>query len=95
MKLPRACSYLCLVLAGSFPPARAENALIDRLIAGDSGPRKDASEPAPQLDPKRIINASNGFLKEKEPEMTGEEYALYEKISTMAGSRRTPCPWPG
>ena len=87
MKLPRSCLFLCLVLAGSFPPARAENALIDRLIAGDSGPRKDASEPAPQLDPKRIINASNSFLKEKEPEMTGEEYALYEKISTMAGSQ--------
>jgi tetratricopeptide (TPR) repeat protein len=37
----------------------------------------------PKVDPKRIINASNGFLKEREPEMTAEEYALYEKVITM------------
>ncbi len=36
----------------------------------------------PKLDPKRIINASNGFLKEREPEMSAEEYALYEKVVT-------------
>ena len=44
----------------------------------------------PQLDPKRIINQSNSFLKEREPEMTEEEYALYEKIVTIladAGTR--------
>jgi tetratricopeptide (TPR) repeat protein len=38
---------------------------------------------APRLDPKRIINESNSFLKEREPEMTAEEYALYEKVTTM------------
>ena len=38
---------------------------------------------APKFDPKRIINESNSFLKEREPEMTGEEYALYEKVVTM------------
>ncbi|MFA5056886.1 MAG: tetratricopeptide repeat protein [Opitutaceae bacterium] len=37
----------------------------------------------PPVDPKRIINESNAFLKEREPEMTAEEYALYEKVSTM------------
>ncbi|HUG09422.1 MAG TPA: tetratricopeptide repeat protein [Opitutaceae bacterium] len=37
----------------------------------------------PGLDPKRIINESNSFLKEREPEMTAEEYALYEKVVTM------------
>jgi tetratricopeptide (TPR) repeat protein len=37
----------------------------------------------PKLDPKRIINESNSFLKEREPEMTEEEYALYEKVVTM------------
>ncbi len=42
-----------------------------------------AADPAMKLDPKRIINASNSFLKEAEPEMTAEEYALYEKISSM------------
>jgi len=38
------------------------------------------------LDPKRIINESSGFLHEREPEMTAEEYALYEKVVTMLGS---------
>jgi tetratricopeptide (TPR) repeat protein len=37
----------------------------------------------PKLDPKRIINESNGFLKDKEPEMTEEEYALYQKVISM------------
>lgn len=38
------------------------------------------------IDPKRIINDSNGFLKEREPEMTAEEFALYEKVMTMLGT---------
>jgi predicted Zn-dependent protease len=42
---------------------------------------------APKLDPKRIINESNSFLKEREPEMTAEEYALYEKVATMLSSQ--------
>lgn len=41
---------------------------------------------APKLDPKRIINESNSFLREREPEMTAEEYALYEKVVTMLGT---------
>jgi tetratricopeptide (TPR) repeat protein len=40
----------------------------------------------PGLDPKRIINESNSFLKEREPEMTEEEYALYQKVVTMLAS---------
>ena len=42
-----------------------------------------ADDGPPKLDPKRIINESSGFLKEREPEMTAEEYALYEKVLTM------------
>jgi tetratricopeptide (TPR) repeat protein len=38
------------------------------------------------VDPKQIINESNSFLKEREPEMTEEEYALYEKVMTMLSS---------
>lgn len=38
------------------------------------------------LDPQRIINESSGFLREREPEMTAEEYALYEKVVTMLGT---------
>ena len=36
--------------------------------------------PAPNLDPKRIINESYSFLKEREPEMTEEEDALYQRV---------------
>ena len=46
-----------------------------------------AAASAPNLDPKRIINDSNHFLKEREPEMTEEEYALYEKVSAMMQSQ--------
>jgi tetratricopeptide (TPR) repeat protein len=41
---------------------------------------------APELDPKRIINDSSSFLKEREPEMNAEEYALYEKVVNMLGT---------
>ena len=41
----------------------------------------------PKLDPKRIINESNGFLKEREPEMSAEEYALYEKVVEMIAAQ--------
>jgi tetratricopeptide (TPR) repeat protein len=40
----------------------------------------------PKLDPKRIINESSSFLKEREPEMTEEEYALYEKVVSLVAS---------
>ena len=42
---------------------------------------------SPALDPKRIINESSSFLKEREPEMTAEEYALYERVVTMLTTR--------
>src|ERR1035438_10118382 len=38
------------------------------------------------VNPKRIINESSSFLKEREPEMTEEEYALYQKVVTMLSS---------
>jgi tetratricopeptide (TPR) repeat protein len=54
-----------------FDPARIQN------IFGSKSSR------TPALDPKRIINESNSFLREREPEMTAEEYALYEKVLSM------------
>jgi len=39
--------------------------------------------PKPVEDPNRIINKSYSFLKEREPEMTETEYALYEKVIPM------------
>jgi tetratricopeptide (TPR) repeat protein len=41
----------------------------------------------PKVDPKTIINDSNGFLKEREPEITAEENALYEKIVPMLATQ--------
>jgi predicted Zn-dependent protease len=53
-----------------------------------ASPVSGFSAPAPvQLDPKRIINDSSSFLKEREPEMTAEEYALYEKVVAMLSTR--------
>ena len=46
-----------------------------------------AGPPAVKLDPKRIVNDSSAFLKEREPEMTAEEYALYEKVVTMLATQ--------
>lgn len=34
-------------------------------------------------DPKKIINESNAFLKDREPEMTDEENALYDRVVAM------------
>jgi tetratricopeptide (TPR) repeat protein len=51
--------------------------LLATVVHGAAG----ASEP--KLDPKRIINESSSFLKEREPEMTEEEYALYQKVVTI------------
>jgi tetratricopeptide (TPR) repeat protein len=51
------------------------------LLAALGGPASLAAEPG--VNPKRIINESSSFLKEREPEMTEEEYALYQKVVTM------------
>lgn len=70
------------------------------LLAGAAGLRADdpleelqrralfaREEPAkPAVDPKRRINESNAFLKDREPEMTTEEYAIYEKVMGMLGT---------
>ena len=46
-----------------------------------------SAQAAPKIDPKAIINESNGFLKEREPEITAEENALYEKIVPMLSTQ--------
>lgn len=47
------------------------------VVAGHAKPAKA------KADLQRIINESAGFLKNREPEMTGTEYALYEKVVAM------------
>jgi predicted Zn-dependent protease len=46
-----------------------------------------AADSAAKLDPKRIVNESSGFLKEREPEMSAEEYALYEKVVAIIATQ--------
>lgn len=70
-----------LVLAAARPGVAQEPFSLIDLISGQNEEQRAAA--AIKVDPKRIINESNSFLKEREPEMTAEEYALYEKISTM------------
>src|SRR3984957_10290843 len=42
-----------------------------------------ASLPASKADLDRIVNESANFLKNREPEMTAGEYAVYEKVVAM------------
>lgn len=60
--------------------------LVAALLLPIPGYSDDSGAP-PKLDPKRIINESNGFLKEREPEMSAEEYALYEKVVEMISTQ--------
>lgn len=46
----------------------------------------NAAARPPGVDPKRIVNQSSAFLKEREPEMTEEEAAVYERLRTMLGT---------
>ena len=43
----------------------------------------------PDVDPYQIINESMNFRKEREPDMTAAEYALYERISSMVETNPT------
>lgn len=61
---------------------------MDELYLRDLLARRDETA-KPKLDPKRIINESNSFLKEREPEMNAEEYALYEKVVSMLATNPT------
>ena len=46
-----------------------------------------AADEPPPLDPKRIINESYGFLKEREPNLTAEEQAIYNKVLPMLSTQ--------
>lgn len=80
-------TFILVVLLGSIASVHAAD--IDLSDGGlnlqeEMRRRESASKgKGPKLDPKRIINESNSFLKEREPEMTAEEYALYERVMTM------------
>jgi tetratricopeptide (TPR) repeat protein len=69
----------CLTSFGQDDTAR-----FDERVAEEMRQRQTRETPKSlKLDPKRIVNESSSFLKEREPEMTAEEYALYEKVVMM------------
>lgn len=79
----RLCLTLLLVVPAAPGFGQDLNTYLNDLVGKQA--RADAGK-APGLDPKRIINESNSFLKEKEPEMTAEEYAIYEQVMTMVAT---------
>lgn len=74
MSLTPSRLVLVLALASAFAAAAPASAAADKVKP-------------PPLDPNRIINESFNFLREREPEMTAEEYALYERVIPMARDR--------
>jgi tetratricopeptide (TPR) repeat protein len=84
--------WLPLALTLGAVTAPAQNDDLDRRLAeqqqrGVSERHENTTRKAPKLDPKRIINASSSFLKEREPEMSAEEYAIYERVAGMLSAR--------
>lgn len=77
MRLPR---LLFLLLLPAALTAQSDTDFLN-LSQIQNAFRRNAKSPA--LDAQRIINESSSFLKEREPEMTAEEYALYEKVMNM------------
>lgn len=75
--LPAFLLLLVAVARGQDLDAFLDN-LVSKNVERDAGKAK--------LDPKRLINESNSFLKEREPDMTAEEYAIYEQVQTMLGN---------
>ncbi len=65
-----------LVGAGSDTEDAIDRFTQDQLI------RNREAKP-PVVDTRKVVKASNSFLHEREPELTPEEYALYQKIVTM------------
>jgi tetratricopeptide (TPR) repeat protein len=81
---------LILFLGAVTAPAQDDDLerRLDEQQLRDNTARLDSmSRKGPKLDPKRIINESSSFLKEREPEMSAEEYAIYERIAGMLATR--------
>lgn len=53
------------------------------VLPGTTSGREGSPKSDPKLNPKRIINRSMNFLKEREPDLTAEENALYESATKM------------
>ncbi len=87
MKLPQSSFFVLGLLL--LAPAPAQTNLDEHLQFRQMNELQENStaKKKPALDPKRIINESSGFLKEREPEMNAEEYAIYERVVTMLSTK--------
>lgn len=52
----------------------------------DDFERRPLFSSKPAVDVKKAITKTNSFLKDREPEMTSEEYAIYEKVVALLGT---------
>jgi len=89
MKHPACFLFLLLAapLAGLAQDTQLDEQMRRQELEDQKEWRDTKGKGTPQLDPKRIINESSSFLKEREPEMTAEEYAIYERVLTMLATR--------
>jgi tetratricopeptide (TPR) repeat protein len=76
---------ILILLSAALLRADTFDEVINQMV-NQQAPRSRQEAKAPKIDAKTIINESNSFLKEREPEMTSEEYALHEKIVNLLAS---------
>ena len=73
--------WLILVVGGR---AAADDSDLDRVELDRWLGNRERTPPS--VDTQRLVQASNSFLHEREPELTPEEYALYEKMVALIAS---------
>jgi tetratricopeptide (TPR) repeat protein len=75
MRKLRPVLFLLLAFGHPLHGADIETELLEQTRLQDIAP--------PRIDAKKLVKQSSSFLREREPEMSSEEYALYEQVVTM------------
>jgi tetratricopeptide (TPR) repeat protein len=83
--LPRFCLFLLLLTPASIwaQGFAALDSIREAQKAIDLSGLVEPLTNEPDINPSRIINNSFNFRKEREPDMTAAEFALYERLSGM------------
>lgn len=89
--LPRFCLLLLLLAPASLHAQgfAAIDSIRDAQNAIDLSGLVAPLANEPDINPTRIINESFNFRKEREPDMTAAEFALYERLSGMVETNAT------
>lgn len=85
--LPLSLGALALSTHAQTPGSAEAIELIQRQI--ELAEFLDSTAGDPEIDPSSIINESMNFRKEREPDMTAAEFALYERMSAMVETNPT------